>query len=301
MIPQTIGIRHDVGRVALVQCIRGASLDDLKIKNQCFLLLLIHEGSAQFHVGKRSFDAVAPCIVCFDETANPTVTDQCDLRCDAVYFHPKFLNVNMTFDQLRSVGYGQLAVAHDLFLMKPFTDPDRFVFPVFNSVAAKLAGCFNGMCRELQEQPDWYWSCRSRSYFMEMLLLLERSYDVADLENSAPIINNPALKKAIVYIESHYQESMQLADICTASALNHTTLTQLFHRELRTTPMDYLWQYRIGVAKKHLEFTNLPVKDIAQRCGFRTAQHFSRKFEASLGQTPTDFRTRALQSRKSAF
>ena len=301
MIPQTIGIRHDVGRIALVQCIRNASLNDLKIKNQCFALLILREGSAHFHVGRRSFEAVAPCMVCFDETANPTATDLCDLCCDAVFFHPKFLNVNMTFDRLRSAGYSQLAVAHDLFLMQPFTDPDRFVFPVLDSVAAKLTACFDGMCRELQEQPDWYWSCRSRSFFMEMLLLLERTYDVTDLENSVPVIKNPALKKAVVYIESHYQESVQLADICAASALNHTTLTQLFHRELHTTPMDYLWQYRISVAKKHLEFTNLPVKDIAQRCGFKTAQHFSRKFELLLGQTPTDFRIRALQTRKSAF
>lgn len=300
MIPQTLGIRHDVGRVALVECVRNAPLDALNIQNQCFLLLLVREGSAFFHVGSRSFEAVAPCMVCFDETANPTVTDICDLRCDAVFFHPKYLNVNMTFDRLRRPDYTHLAMAHDLFLMQPFTDPDRFVFPVPEAAADKLASCFDGMCQELQEQPDWYWSCRSRSYFMEMMLLLERSYGVTDQSHTEPITNRH-LKKAVIFIESHYQDSLRLTDISTAAALNHTTLTELFHRELNTTPMDYLWNYRICVAKKHLEFTNLPIKDVALRCGFKTAQHFSRKFESATGQTPTNFRTHALQSRKSAF
>lgn len=300
MIPQTLGIRHDVGRVALVECIPNATLDTLNIQNQCFLLLLIRQGSAHFTAGGSSFDAVAPCVVCFDETQNPTVSQQRDLRCDAVYFHPKFLNVNMTFDRLRSPNYTQLAVAHDLFLMKPFTDLTRFVIPVSESAAAKLRLCMEGMERELREQPDWYWSCRSRSYFIEMLLLLERSYNVTEPPQKA-IIANHHLKNAVQYMECHYQQSLRLADISAAAALNHNSLTQLFHRELHTTPLDYLWNYRISVAKKHLEFTSLPIQDIAQRCGFKTAQHFSRKFEAVTGQTPTVFRALAVQKRKDVF
>lgn len=300
MIPQTLGIRHDVGRVALVECFPDVPLDNFKIKDQCFLLLLIHQGSAGFQAGNRSFEAVAPCAVCFDEAADPSVTHSQDLRCDAVFFHPKFLNVNMTFARIRSPNYTQLALAHDLFLMKPFTDPEQYVFPMADAAAAKLLACFQGMRHELEQQPDWYWSCRSRSYFMEMLLLLERAYDVT-AQPCNPSVTNCHLKKAVQYIEIHYHAPIKLADIASAAALNHTTLTQLFHRELECTPVDYLWRYRVGVAKKHLEFTNLPISDIALRCGFKTVQHFSRKFEAITAQSPTAFRTRALESRKTAF
>ena len=47
------------------------------------------------------------------------------------------------------------------------------------------------------------------------------------------------------------------------------------------TPIEYVWHHRLVVAKKFLEFTDLPIKDIALRCGFKTTQHFSRKFEES--------------------
>ena len=62
------------------------------------------------------------------------------------------------------------------------------------------------------------------------------------------------------------------------------------------TPIEYVWYHRLVVAKKFLEFTDLPIKDIASRCGFKTTQHFSRKFEESLGCNPTTFRKVAVHS-----
>ena len=43
------------------------------------------------------------------------------------------------------------------------------------------------------------------------------------------------------------------------------------------------------------------VKEIAKRCGFKTIQHFSRKFEEQLGVSPAVFRTQALARRKASF
>ena len=109
------------------------------------------------------------------------------------------------------------------------------------------------------------------------------------------------MKNAVIFIESHYQDNIRLESIAKAASMNHSTLTQLFKDELSMTPVEYLWQYRIIVAKKHLEFTSLPVKDIYMRCGFKTIQHFSRKFEAYTHNTPTAFRDLAVAGRKAAF
>ncbi len=114
-------------------------------------------------------------------------------------------------------------------------------------------------------------------------------------------ILNPHLKKAVIYIENNYCDVVVLEDIVKAASLNHSTLTQLFKNELEMTPIEYVWHHRIVVAKKFLAFTDLPIKDIASRCGFKTTQHFSRKFEKSLGCSPTAFRTSALARRKSEF
>lgn len=304
MIPQTVGREFDVGKIASVQCVKNDNLGDLDIKGHCFLMLIIYEGSAYFQVEDFVFEAIGPCFVCFDEREQPKLVRKSDLKCDSIYFHPIFLNINMTFERVHSDNYEQVATSHDMFLLRPFTDKNRFVFPLFEEYTDNLNRLFLKLENELHYQHDWYWSCRSRSYFLEMILLLERAYGIIGQDNSeAPTnkIKNSHLRNAVIYIESHYHENLTLQSIAKASAMNHSTLTQLFKSELYVTPIEYLWQYRITVAKKHLEFTSLPIKDISMRCGFKTNQHFSRKFEEYTGTTPTSFRNAAVEKRKAAF
>lgn len=304
MIPQTFGRQYNIGKMAPIQCVKNDTLKDLNIKNSCFLMLIIHEGSAYFKIGELSFEAVGPCVVCFDEREKPKLVKKRGVKCDSIYFHPVFLNVNMTFDRVRSDDYEYLAQNHDMFLLKPFTDERRFVYPLFEDYINRINLLFDKMEEELKEQHDWYWSCRSRSFFIEMMLILERLYGIIGhmtVSTTIKQVRNPHLKNAVVFIESHYQESITLSDITKAAAINHSTLTNLFKSELDVTPMEYVWQYRISVAKKFLEFTEIPIKDIYSRCGFKTIQHFSRKFEETTHDLPTVFREKAVARRKSDF
>lgn len=301
---QTVGEKFDTGRIAPIHCVPADTLQDLPIQGNCFLLLILRLGSVSFQVGSTVFEAFAPCFICFDERRQPQLLRQNGAVCDAIYFHPAFLNVNMTFSRVHSDEYAQLAQAHDLFLLRPFTDPCQFVFPLFNESAQRAGSLFCALQDELQSQRDWYWSCRSRSYFMELILLLERTYGIIGQTAAfAPTdaVQNTGLQQAIIYIEGHYSQPLTLAHLTSAASLNHASLSVLFKKELGKTPMEYVWHYRVQVAKKHLAFTSLPVKDIAARCGFQTVQHFSRKFEAATGQTPTAFREQAVASRKAAF
>lgn len=304
MKPQTFGRSYDAGKIVPVQCVEHDTLKDLEIKNECFLLIIVYEGSVHFQIEGSSFEAHAPCFICFDESDSPKLLRKRGAKCDSIYFKPTFLNINMTFSRVHSDNYEQLALAHDMFLLKPFTDKSRYVYPVFDKSLGNLKRLFSMLENELKEQSDWYWSCRSRSYFMEMMLLLERTYGLIGQNDSvgcANKIQNPHLKRAVIYIENHYQDAITLADIVKAASFNHSSLTQLFKDELDMTPVEYVWHHRLRVAKKFLEFTNLPVKDVASRCGFKTTQHFSRKFEESFGCNPTDFRTDAVSQRKKNF
>ncbi len=86
-----------------------------------------------------------------------------------------------------------------------------------------------------------------------------------------------------------------------AAGINHTSLTHLFNDELGMTPVGYLWHHRVQVAAKQLEFTLLPIKDISARCGFKTVQHFSRKFLSATGETPSEFRESRLRARQAGL
>jgi AraC family L-rhamnose operon regulatory protein RhaS len=207
--PQTKGIKYSAGKIVPIKCVKGDSFKDIDIKDSCFLLMIMYEGSATFQLGNSTFEAIGPCFVCFSEHETPTLLKKRGVKCDSVYFKPTFLNINMTFSRIDSGDYEELASRHDMFLLKPFTDTENYVFPVFDEHIDNLKRLFLLMEDQLREQPDWYWSCRSRSYFMEMILLLERTFWMArqmDPEGRASKIRNPHLRKAVIYIENNYHD-----------------------------------------------------------------------------------------------
>ena len=188
-------------------------------------------------------------------------------------------------------------------MLKPFTDK-AYVIPIAETQLEKIVQAADCLQTELENQRDWYWSCRGRSYFMEIIIALERMYGLIgygikhQISDNAPIIKNPKLRDAVLYIEGHYGDNIILSDISANAGINHTTLTALMKEELGCTAIEYLMKYRITVAKKQLEFTSVPIKDIANMTGFKTVQHFSRVFKAQTGATPAKFRKSAVQKRK---
>ena len=302
----TVGRKHNASKVALVECIKNGSLNNIDIKDKCFLLIILTKGKLEFKVGGGIIIANAPSFLCFDETENPVLVTKSKAHYTQVYFHPKFLNINMTFPLLRSHNYGDIATTHDMFMLKPFTRK-AYVIPIAETQVEIIEHSANCMIEELEEQRDWYWSCRGRSYFMEIIIALERMYGLMgygithQTSDNAPIIKNPKLRDAVLYVEGHYGDNITLSDISANAGINHTTLTALMKEELGCTAIEYLMKYRITVAKKQLAFTEVPIKDIANMVGFKTVQHFGRIFKQMTDTTPAEFRKLAVKNRKDDF
>ena len=299
----TVGRKYNEGKVAKIECTQNDRLQNTHIKNNCFLLIILTAGKLEFKVENEQFCTAAPAFICFDETQNPVLISKRKAQYTCIYFHPEFLNVNMSFEMLRKKDYGDIASTHDLFLLKPFTDK-AYVVPIAEAQLEKITQAAGYMQEELKNQRDWYWSCRGRSYFMEIIIALERMYGLIGYgvthqkSDNTPIIKNAKLRDAVLYIESRFDESVTLPDIAKAAGMNHTTLTALMKEELGLTAIEYLMKHRITVAKKQLEFTSVPIKDIANMTGFKTVPHFSRVFKAQTDATPAEFRKNAVQKRK---
>ncbi len=299
----TVGRKYNEGKVAFVECVKNGSFDNINIKGKCFLLIILTKGKLEFKVDGEKITAVAPSFLCFDELENPVLVSKSKAHYTCVYFHPKFLNINMTFELLRSSKYGDIATTHDMFMLKPFIDK-AYVIAIAETQVEKIEQSADYMLEELTEQRDWYWSCRGRSYFMEIIIALERMYGLIGYglthqkSDNAPIIKNPKLRDAVLYIESHYGDSITLSDISANAGINHTTLTALMKEELGCTAIEYLMQYRITIAKKQLAFTDVPIKDVANMVGFKTVQHFNRIFKEIAGTTPAEFRKVVVKNRK---
>ena len=288
----TIGQKHGAGRIVRVVCRKNPAAEQMSIQGECFLLLIITRGTAVFSAYGREVTVSAPCLLCFDESENPQLLRSQDLQWWGVWFHPSFLNVNLDFSVLRTEGFSEVAAQHDFFLLRPFlnhatplplTDGHRVVFE--NRCLA--------LRRELTEQPDWYWSCRARSYVMEMLIALERLYDCGLAEEAQTVA-----REAVTYLETYYDREITLDSLSAHCGVNRTTLSRCVQEVTGMTPREYLLCHRMMVAKKHLAFTDVPIKEIAHRCGYKTVQHFGRAFREHEGITPAAYRIRAVERRR---
>jgi AraC-like DNA-binding protein len=114
---------------------------------------------------------------------------------------------------------------------------------------------------------------------------------VAEGEARVVALSGP-VEQARRYIHDHLAEPLSLQAIARAAGVVPAHLSRLFRARLGTTPMAYVWSRRIDAGVALLRSSGLPVGVIAERCGFRTSDHFSRRVRRATGLAPTEVRRR---------
>ncbi|WP_052847282.1 helix-turn-helix transcriptional regulator [Streptomyces avicenniae] len=81
-----------------------------------------------------------------------------------------------------------------------------------------------------------------------------------------------------------------LSDLADAAGVSVSTLCRVFREHIGLGPAAALERIRLARAEPLLWRSNLPLRAIAVRSGFGDAYHFSRRFRATYGMAPRDFR-----------
>ena len=98
------------------------------------------------------------------------------------------------------------------------------------------------------------------------------------------------IPKAQLFIHDHLADKLDLALIAKKVNLSKPQLIRIFKQELGLTPMDYVWQRRTQAAIEMLKHSGLSVQTIAERCGFESRYHFTRRIKAATQQSPRALR-----------
>ncbi|MDX9981946.1 MAG: AraC family transcriptional regulator, partial [Lentisphaeria bacterium] len=102
--------------------------------------------------------------------------------------------------------------------------------------------------------------------------------------------NEERIRYALALIEREYGRPLTLDELADAAGLGVSRFSEVFRRHTGLSPMRYLMDYRIGVAKVLLTASSFAIGAIAEHLGFGTVQHFSRTFHAHTGLSPTVYR-----------
>lgn len=95
-----------------------------------------------------------------------------------------------------------------------------------------------------------------------------------------------SVRRAISYIQNHYREPVRLADAALAAGLSPSYFSMIFHKVMGISFSGYLTNFRLQIADRYLRSSDLPVKQIANLCGFSSYPHFATAFKARYGTPP---------------
>lgn len=141
----------------------------------------------------------------------------------------------------------------------------------------------------LQQKEDTEF--HTRNLLSEIWLLLLEEIKHADRSIfQSPRKNQDRILTMIAFIQENFAEKLTLEEIADAASVSTRECLRCFQSSIHQTPTDYLIEYRVQASKKLLETTQLPITEIALRCGFNSNSYYTRIFRRSCGKTPNAYR-----------
>ncbi|MFA7281281.1 MAG: AraC family transcriptional regulator [Sterolibacterium sp.] len=92
------------------------------------------------------------------------------------------------------------------------------------------------------------------------------------------------------YIEDHLAESLSLEELAHTANLSIWHFLRRFREKFGVAPHAYVIERRVERARQLLHQGAIPIKEVAQQCGFSDQAHMTRTLRSRLGVTPSSLR-----------
>jgi len=170
--------KNNASRIIPVKTQYMEVLNTDELRDGVFHLIIIGSGTVVVRIDEHICHFSGQSILCLDDLKRFHVKSGHATDVKLVSFSPEFLNVNMKPELLRKPNYKTLCDIHTFFQLSPFlTDnPDKMAFRVSSDTFYNFNNAIDQMEKNLFHQPDWYWSCRARSHFIDIINILERTF-----------------------------------------------------------------------------------------------------------------------------
>lgn len=143
----------------------------------------------------------------------------------------------------------------------------------------------------LQKEEDI--ELQTRNYFSEIwLLLLEIMKKSPQVTHPVNLRDQDRMQSMLSFIHQNYTEKIMLEDIAEAASISERECLRCFRNTIQKSPVEYLMDYRLDMAKKLLHDTELSITDISMEAGFSSNAYFGKVFRERCGMTPKEYRKR---------
>ena len=292
MIPVTLGRNFFPGiKVPL------SISDDFDIplnSEECFKIIFAEKGNGIIEVNGKKQPFITPVLFCINDRTDFNIVKSGSLSAKFIYFQLPIISDALTREMVYDPDDNPPgSYINDLWIIRQIFSSDevKHINPGL-SAANRIALLIDQLDRQLNLQDDNFWPCRARSFFLELIILIERvacqtssildEYTSnSDLEEISPVI---------LYMNNFYYNKISINDLARSFSTNRTTLTEKFVKATGMPPIKYLIKLRIRIASKLLQDTTVPINEIIERVGFEDMTHFGRMFKKYTGVSPSAYR-----------
>jgi len=145
------------------------------------------------------------------------------------------------------------------------------------------------LCQEAQD-PDTTFDMLAEGWAIQTMAHLHRISDGRPDEPAKGGLSASTLRRLNEYVADNLDRPISLADLSHVTGLSKRHFIRAFAESAGQTPHRYLVSQRIEKAKQLLANSSGSITEIGLAVGFSHAQHFSNKFKALTGLTPSRYR-----------
>lgn len=108
-----------------------------------------------------------------------------------------------------------------------------------------------------------------------------------------------AIQNLMLWIDNHFTEGITLTEASRRVSISPNYLSRCF-KDITGRPFNqYVRNQRISYSKKMLLQSSLPIRKIAELCGFQDQFYFDKVFKKIVGETPSSFRQGCQRDKQS--
>lgn len=245
-------------------------------------LVIVTEGSAEHIVDNESYHiSKGDVFVISNETEHGFAKAKNFHLCN-IMFRPSFW-LNSDYDIAKTAGF------QALFVLEPqYSKQSHFCSRLKLGVNeyVKISEICADMHSEYKEKRNG-WQTLFISEFLRVASELSRLYSFDDLNSNDTMIN---LAKAIAFIETNYANDLTVTQLAALSNYSERQFIRLFKTAYGCNPTAYIRRLRIRHACRLLKSSDIPITEIALKCGYSDSNYFSRVFMQEMGTTPSKYR-----------
>lgn len=123
-----------------------------------------------------------------------------------------------------------------------------------------------------------------------LIRLLQTQARTLILDQSALLQTRHRFAFVVQYIREHLTENLSVEQLARLAYMSKPHFFRRFKQELGLSPLDFILQERIKLAKRWLTHPNASVTDACYHSGFNNLAYFTLQFKKYEGITPSHFR-----------